>query len=367
MGFVGQLSDFRMVDLVQTIAAAGKTGRLNLDREHGKGAIVFREGKIVYATSSSMPRETLGSLLVGEGLLTPEELKAAIAAWSPRRNERRLGEVLTTLGLVSEEDLERVLSEQIERNVSECLEWTHGAFEFELMNLPAGDGVELDAKELVLDEGVVAEHILLSIAVQLDHLEKPPAAGPATGAVEAGPGGELAGEPLDDQRVFQSHVSDMGSPELTAEVTIELLRRARELFARGVLFIVRSRRYDAVGGFGVGSAASGKPVSIREISVGAGKPSILRQVVETGEKYYGPMPFLPANRQLLEQLGRAAPTAVAALPVIVNGSVPLVFYGDHPRDDPEATLLEGVERALARIGREMGRQLDAPEEPADGI
>ena len=54
------------------------------------------------------PEKRLGELLLENGLLTPEQLEAALSV--QRRERRPLGQVLLAQGLVDEKALARVLS-----------------------------------------------------------------------------------------------------------------------------------------------------------------------------------------------------------------------------------------------------------------
>ncbi len=136
MPFRGELQDFRLPEVLQMIATTGKSGRLVLTRPSARGLLVFRQGRIVYAASDSL-RETLGSLLVSEGLLDEERLARGLELQRQRQGAVRLGLVLVEQGWLSEEQLEEAVRRQVERVVADLGSWTRGFFEFSQMPVPA--------------------------------------------------------------------------------------------------------------------------------------------------------------------------------------------------------------------------------------
>ncbi|MDX1503387.1 MAG: DUF4388 domain-containing protein [Thermoanaerobaculia bacterium] len=366
MSFVGELSKFHLPDLLQMIATAGKTGKLSLTRRDCKGVIVFRGGKITYAAATTLPRETLGSALIGEGVLAPADLRRAVTLQRSSEDDRRLGEVLIAEGMVSAEDLERVIQQQVEKVIAEFLEWHEGFFRFELLDLPEGEEIEVDAGDFLLDQGLGAEHVLLSIAVHLDELEKEreeeggsgKAGGPATTvAPEESMDARLRSHSLTDLTSLKAMMTEVRSPEFTGEMSSQVLDFARGRFRRGVLFTVGARQFHGIGGFGPEEKGGPGPLAAREIVVPAGQPSVLREVLERGETYCGELPFLPMNEKLVEQLGKGRPSEVAVLPLIVNGRVLLLFYADNvPGDAPIGSLAE-MELLLLQVGLAMEKGL----------
>jgi hypothetical protein len=56
-GFAGDLGAFGLPDLIQTVALAGKTGRITLRRRTGAGDLWFSEGKLVHAETGRLSGE----------------------------------------------------------------------------------------------------------------------------------------------------------------------------------------------------------------------------------------------------------------------------------------------------------------------
>src|SRR5262245_33825965 len=73
----GDLKTMSLPDLLQCAGRAGKTGALALRRDQLQKRILFLEGAIV-GSSSNDPRDTLGQVLLSEGVITETQLKEAL-------------------------------------------------------------------------------------------------------------------------------------------------------------------------------------------------------------------------------------------------------------------------------------------------
>ena len=72
MGLIGSLEELGLVDVLQMIGLARKTGLLQLQTQHSAGAIVVREGLVWGACLRDGPSD-LRSLRVGCGLVDPSD------------------------------------------------------------------------------------------------------------------------------------------------------------------------------------------------------------------------------------------------------------------------------------------------------
>ena len=97
MGISGNLSTMNVADLLQFLAAGGKTGRLKFDRAKIVKEIYFENGLIV-GSNSNDPKEYLGQLLIHYGKLDEPQLKAALEI--QRQSGGRLGEILVSTNVL---------------------------------------------------------------------------------------------------------------------------------------------------------------------------------------------------------------------------------------------------------------------------
>ena len=134
MALNGDLKTMPVTDLLQWLEATRKSGVAEFRGSSGWKKIFFREGQILFA-SSSLDRERLGRFLIRNGRLTEEDLAACL-----EENERtgvKLTQILEERGLVTH----RVLYEEVARLIHEILRdlllWPAGTFVFQDGSLPA--------------------------------------------------------------------------------------------------------------------------------------------------------------------------------------------------------------------------------------
>jgi tetratricopeptide (TPR) repeat protein len=129
MAIKGSLKEASLPDVLQLLSMGQKTGCLSVADQSNFGYIYYDRGLITYASIVNR-RDRLGDILVKGGLITPEQLQAAIDLQS-RRRDKRLGELLVEVGSISRPDLERYMRVQIEEAVYYLFTWVSGTFSFE--------------------------------------------------------------------------------------------------------------------------------------------------------------------------------------------------------------------------------------------
>lgn len=150
MGISGNLKTMQLAELLQWLSQGQKTGTLVIDRGDIAKRIFFQDGKIV-STASTDPKEYLGHFLVSYGFL--DELTLAKAIEMQASNNMMLGKVLTTISVISEEELSRMLRLKAEETIYEIFAWTEGEFNFldgEFPDMPMVP-IAMDVTGLVLE------------------------------------------------------------------------------------------------------------------------------------------------------------------------------------------------------------------------
>src|SRR5487761_2421581 len=89
MAIKGSLKEASLPDVLQLLAMGKKTGCLSVNHRSNFGYIYFDKGRISYASIVNR-RDRLGDLLVKDGIITAEQLQAAIDA-QERQRDRRIG------------------------------------------------------------------------------------------------------------------------------------------------------------------------------------------------------------------------------------------------------------------------------------
>jgi CheY-like chemotaxis protein len=105
------------------VVRQGGGGALWVQGRRGKKVVFFEGGRPIWV-HSDQTGETLGQMLVQEGLLSGIELDAVMR--ERRRSDRALGDLLVARQALTASQLERVLARQIELKLRDLFGWTEG-------------------------------------------------------------------------------------------------------------------------------------------------------------------------------------------------------------------------------------------------
>src|SRR6267143_2711615 len=131
MPIEGPLRELGIHDVFQLLDLSRKTGALRVTSElrHNEGKIYFDNGVVVSAEIRSNPHP-LGALLLRTGKIAEADLERARDMQSRQGDKRRLGEILVSLGVITQREVERQIRFQIEEVVFEVMSWNEGYFSF---------------------------------------------------------------------------------------------------------------------------------------------------------------------------------------------------------------------------------------------
>jgi hypothetical protein len=131
MAIEGPLRELGIHDVFQLLDLSRKTGTLVVTSalRDNEGVVLFEKGKVISASIKSNPHR-IGDLLVRSGRLTDADLLRVRDA-QQAGDTRRFGEILISLGLVTQREMERQVRLQIEAVVFELMSWSEGNFRFE--------------------------------------------------------------------------------------------------------------------------------------------------------------------------------------------------------------------------------------------
>jgi serine/threonine protein kinase len=123
------------------LVAQRVTGRLLVSRDGVKKQFFLVRGRLVYSTST-LPTEFLGQLMVKDGAVTERQL--GLAKERVEVQGEKLGEALVALGAISFPDLRKWLDKQVEVRVHEVCHWKEGHYSFRPDYLPEPEIPRLD-------------------------------------------------------------------------------------------------------------------------------------------------------------------------------------------------------------------------------
>ncbi|MBI1912250.1 MAG: AAA family ATPase [Deltaproteobacteria bacterium] len=124
----GNLSKIGLPKLLHLIyKKADPAAVLDIIREPVKKRFYFKNGMPV-AASSNILNEVLGRLLMQENIITQEEYEKSLEIVI--KEKRKHGEVLISMGLINNEQLNSFLTLQTKRRLLKVFEWTDGTYRY---------------------------------------------------------------------------------------------------------------------------------------------------------------------------------------------------------------------------------------------
>ncbi len=357
MSLVGRLEDLALPDIFQIISLSKKTGTLIARSRRGTGMVVFKDGQVIQAASDSI-RDSLGNILVSQGMVTESVLAKALAL-QKTDVDKPLGMILVEMGAVSAQTLETLIRKQIEEIVYDLLGWEEGFFNFELGEIAPKDKIAVDTQQFLLRAGISAEYLLMEGTRLIDERRKdtpapapvaPSASRPASPPPPQQTNYEPAREefrtrieqeqPSQEITALKSMFDELRFPTATAEVTLLILRYASEVVNRAILFMVKKDEVRGLGQFGMELAGRSADQVVRSIRIPLNKPSLFLKVIENRTSYVGPFEANETGNYLMNELGGVMAEQVLAIPLIVDGKVALIVYGDNV---PERKPIRGAD------------------------
>lgn len=125
----GDIAVISIAEILQLLQLQRQTGALTINSRRKQITLYVREGNVDFATSSGLRDEFLmGRYLVEDGAVTREDLQSVLK--SAKASNKMLGDSLTSLGLVTEEQIQHALMRQTAELVFEVVRWKTGRFAF---------------------------------------------------------------------------------------------------------------------------------------------------------------------------------------------------------------------------------------------
>jgi len=150
--FAGDLRMFSLVDLIEFLGNARRTGSLSCASKERKAKVQMRFGKIVSASCPPVRglRDYLAARILG-GSALPAPTGAASDIWG----HPDAAVTVVKLGLASSSQVRAALDEQLRDVLGELMTWTEGEFSFETERpghpSPLELELEFDSQALLLD------------------------------------------------------------------------------------------------------------------------------------------------------------------------------------------------------------------------
>jgi CheY-like chemotaxis protein len=156
-------------------------------------------------------------------------------------------------------------------------------------------------------------------------------------------------------------INELSNPNDIGQVAATILRLSAEYLDRGALFMAASDAFVGLGGFGVSGGGEAIDARVRSLRVAREDPSILHDVLKSGEAHRGKMRRTPTNVELIDRLGGLLPTEVVALPIMHSNRAVGILYGDNAEHRAPIDSMTGLEIFLSQAGFAFGNAVFASE------
>ena len=388
MSLVGRLEDLALSDIFQIISLSKKTGTLVLKSKAGAAVVVFKNGQIIQAATNNL-RDTLGNILISKGAVTETDLGRALLIQKQLKNSKRLGQILVESGAVSQETLEATIREQIEDMIYSLLAWEDGFFNFELGEVQPSDKIEVVTQEFLLRAGISPEYLLMESARVMDERKRDSGSSRKRKAApseeqseeEDGPRQKAASEFTDflqeqglaPQRpsgeemaamersreisTLKAMFEELRFPTATAEITLLILRYASEVVNRAVLFMVTRQEVRGLGQFVLELKEGSPDHKVRQIRVPVGETSIFSEAIKEKRSIIGRFSDSAWDQYLIKELGGQEPVEFFLVPLVSNGKVAALLYGDNIPEEKPIPNVAGLEIFVYQAGLAMEKAL----------
>ena len=392
MSLEGNIEDLGLADIFQMVGLSKRSGVLTLIRREGSGRLVFNQGKVVYASSDQSPR--LGYILVEKNIISNKDLEKGLRFQKAHSQNKPIGTILLEMSIITKETIEAEIQNHILLVVRDLLSWEKGSFHFELGKIITGDIVlsgGLNTDFLLLEgarlldeeneknnetekgskEGTPQrETQVLNLKVDSSTVTHPQ--GPSEFKVQL-PSPKPSEENSLEQRVKENPtepkkgrkdltlltamIEELSGPSTGSDITLLVLRYASELMNRAVIFLVREGDIMGLGQFGVVLQDGNENEKIRDILIPLDKPSILSEVIKKKTTYKGVGGKETLNTYLFNQLGGGVPLEVFVAPLLSDGKVIALLYGDNLPAQKQIPETEGLEAFIRVAGFAFGKAL----------
>lgn len=160
MSLVGNLEDLGLGEILQIVSLSRRSGVLSLESRGREARIIFRNGQVIRASSSSF-QQNLGEVLIQKGVIDLPTLKRALSIQADEGYSQLLGVIIVERFGISAEAIEGVLREQIENVVYSLFAWAEGTFEFELQEMAEENATRFDPAQFLLRQGLNPQYLAM--------------------------------------------------------------------------------------------------------------------------------------------------------------------------------------------------------------
>lgn len=164
-------------------------------------------------------------------------------------------------------------------------------------------------------------------------------------------------EPSTGISLLRSMLSELNDPGLGGGITLLVLRFAAEFVNRAVIFVVKRDEIVGLGQFGIADREGSADEQVRQLRIPRDADSVFAEVLEAGHPAVIRPEQIFWNRYLFDKLGDGLPDEVFLGPIVSEGRVVAVLYGDNLPELKPICNTESLEIFLSQAGIAMEKAL----------
>lgn len=171
MAFTGDLEQLHIVDIIQLINTARKSGTFSVKGSRGESRFIFSNGYIVGA--SHLNKVRIGTVLVKINAITLEDLEQALEVQKKAgENRKPLLATLIELGKLKRDDASKGLKKLIEMTLVELIGWTTGTFTLDTDSIAVSPECSYPLSKMEQEISIDAQMILMDALRIFDERER---------------------------------------------------------------------------------------------------------------------------------------------------------------------------------------------------
>ncbi len=157
--------------------------------------------------------------------------------------------------------------------------------------------------------------------------------------------------------LLRGMLQELNNPSLGGGIILLILRFASELMNRAVILLVKEEEIVGLGQFGIDLNGESSNVRVRNIKLPKAEDHVFKDALESFAPYRSAAKQSEWNDYFFAQLGGQQPDEVFVGPLISEGRVVAVLYGDNLPDEKTIGDTEALEIFLSQAGLAMEKAL----------
>jgi CheY-like chemotaxis protein len=157
--------------------------------------------------------------------------------------------------------------------------------------------------------------------------------------------------------LLRSMLGELNNPSLDGGILLLVLRFAAEFMNRAVVFTVREDGIRGLGQFGIVDPDGLADAHVRDLQIPLGSDPIFTRVITSRITVKESPELTEWSRYLFTQLGGGAPEEIFLGPLVSEGKVVALLYGDNLPENKPIVDTDSLEIFLAQAGMAMEKAL----------